>query len=55
MQEPTLQQAIATAAFGGEIVPGTSGRETLAVIQRFGKQLAVNVKLTTWLIKSLAD
>ena len=55
MQEPTLQQAIATAAFGGEIVPGTSGKDTLAVIQRFSKQLAVNVKLTTWLIKSLAD
>ena len=55
MQEPTLQQAIATAAFGGEIVPGTSGKETLAVIKRFSKQLAVNVKLTTWLIQSLAD
>lgn len=54
LQEPTLQQAIAKAAFGGEIVPGTSGKETLAVIQRFGKQLAVNAKLTAWLIKSLA-
>ena len=54
LQEPTLQAAIAKAAFGGEIVPGTSGKETLAVIQRFGKQLAVNIKLTAWLIKSLA-
>lgn len=49
-----LQQRIAKAAFGGEIVPGTSGKETLAVIQRFGKQLAVNAKLIAWLIKSLA-
>lgn len=53
LQEPTLQQAITKAAFGGEIVPGTSGKETLAVIQRFGKQLAVNVKLITWLMKAL--
>ena len=49
-----LQQKIAMAAFGGEIVPGTSGKETLAVISRFGKQLAVNAKLIAWLIKSLA-
>ncbi|MGN0846771.1 MAG: hypothetical protein ACI4RA_05240 [Kiritimatiellia bacterium] len=49
-----LQQKIAMAAFGGEIVPGTSGKETLAVIQRFSKQLAVNAKLIAWLIKSLA-
>ena len=54
LQEPTLQQAIAKAAFGGEIVPGTSGKETLAVIQRFGKQLAINVKLIGWLLKALA-
>ncbi len=54
LQEPTLQQAIAKAAFGGEIVPGTSGKETLAVIQRFSKQLAVNGKLIAWLIKSIA-
>lgn len=54
LQEPNLQQAIVKAAFGGEIVPGTSGKETLAVIQRFGKQLAVNVKLIAWLMKSLA-
>ena len=49
-----LQMRIAGAAFGGEIVPGTSGKETLAVIQRFGKQLAVNAKLLAWLIKSVA-
>lgn len=54
LQEPTLQAAVAKAAFGGEIVPGTSGKETLAVIKRFGNQLAVSVKLVTWLMKSLA-
>lgn len=54
LQEPTLQQAIATAAFGGEIVPGTSGKETLATIARFGKQVAVSGKLLAWLIAELA-
>lgn len=49
-----LQQKIVKAAFGGEIVPGTSGKETLAVIARFGKQMTVNAKLIAWLIKSLA-
>ena len=50
-----LQQKIVQAAFGGEIVPGTSGKETLAVITRFGKQMAVNAKLIAWLIKSIAE
>ena len=54
LQEPSLQAAIAKAAFGGEVVPGTSGKETLAAIDRFRKQLAVNAKLIAWLMKSLA-
>lgn len=49
-----LQQKIVGAAFGGEIVPGTSGKETLGVISRVGKQLAVNAKLIAWLIKAMA-
>lgn len=55
MQNDTdLQQKIAAAAFGGEIVPGISGKETLAVIQRFSKQLTVNERLIAWLIKAIA-
>lgn len=53
LQEPTLQSAIVKAAFGGEVVPGTSGKETLAAINRFRKQLTVNAKLISWLMKSL--
>ncbi len=49
-----LQQKIVKAAFGGEIVPGTSGKETLAVITRVGKQMAVSAKLIAWLLKSIA-
>lgn len=49
-----LATKIAAAAFGGEIVPGTSGKETLAIITRVGKQLTVSVRLISWLIKSLA-
>ena len=52
--DTALQTKIATAAFGGEIVPGTSGKETLAIINRVQKQLKVSVSLLTWLIKSLA-
>lgn len=49
-----LVAKMAAAAFGGEIVPGTSGKETLAVITRVGKQLAVSAKLVGWLIKNMA-
>lgn len=48
-----LQTKIAAAAFGGEIVPGTSGKETLAVINRVRKQLQTTVELLTWLSKSV--
>lgn len=48
-----LQQKIVKAAFGGEIVPGTSGKETLATITRFGKQMKVSAELIAWLIKSM--
>ena len=48
-----LQTKIAAAAFGGEIVPGTSGKETLAVIDRVRKQLQTTVELLTWLSKSI--
>lgn len=53
LQEPTLQQMIAKAAFGGEIAPGTSGKETLKTLARVGKQLAANVKLITWLLSEM--
>lgn len=55
MQEPTLAFAISKVAFGGEIVPGTAGKETLAVIKRFGKQLKVNVQLVGWMMKAIVD
>lgn len=51
--EPDLVKAMAKAAFGGEIVPGTSGKETVALIERFGKQLKLNVQMIAWLLKEL--
>ncbi len=37
------------AGFGGEIVEGVSGKETLAAINCFRKQLTVSIELLTWL------
>ena len=49
-----LQAKIAKAAFGGEIVEGVSGRETLAVMDRVRKQFTVTAELIAWLIENAA-
>ena len=55
MQEPELQKSLAKAAFGGEVVPGVAGKETLAELNRFRKQLQVTSKMLGWLIGDLAN
>lgn len=50
-----LQAKITRVPFGGEIVEGVSGKETLAVIKRVGKQMKVNIKLLQWLIDSIGE
>lgn len=54
LQNPDLAAKIAAASFGAEIVPGTSGKETLAAINRAQKQLQVSIRLVGWLIKAVA-
>ena len=49
-----LQAKIAKAAFGGEIVEGVSGKETLAVMDRVRKQFTVTAELIAWLIENAA-
>ena len=49
-----LQTKIAKAAFGGEIVEGVSGKETLAVMDRVRKQFTVTAELIAWLIENAA-
>ena len=49
--EPELAGKIAASRLGAEIVPGTSGKETLAAINRARKQVTVSIRLIGWLIK----
>ena len=55
LQNPDLVMKIAKASFGAEIeiVPGTSGKETLAAINRAKKQILVSIRLVGWLIKAV--
>lgn len=48
---PELAGKIAASRLGAEIVPGTSGKETLAAINRARKQVTVSIRLVGWLIK----
>lgn len=49
LADPALQQKMVKAGFGGEIVEGVSGKETLAALDCFRKQLTVSIELLTWL------
>ena len=53
LSDADLATKIAAGAFGAEIVPGTSAKETLAAIDRTRKQLEVSVRLIGWLMKSV--
>lgn len=48
---PELAAKIAASQLGAEIVPGVSGKETLAAINRARKQLVISIRLIGWLIK----
>lgn len=53
LSDANLAAKIAAGAFGAEIVPGTSAKETLAAIDRTRKQLEVSIRLIGWLMKSV--
>lgn len=53
LSDADLATKIAAGAFGAEIVPGTSAKETLAAIDRTRKQLEVSIRLIGWLMKSV--
>lgn len=49
--DPDLAVKIAASRLGTEIVPGTSGKETFAAINRARKQIEISLRLIGWLIK----